>query len=55
MEPGFVNAAGRDYHLLSTSHALHAADSLLPLDADGTRADIGLFFGCAALSCAATV
>ncbi|MBL0063340.1 MAG: T9SS type A sorting domain-containing protein [bacterium] len=45
MEPGFVNAAGRDYHLLSTSHALHAADSLLPLDADGTRADIGLFSG----------
>jgi len=45
MESGFVNAAGRDYHLLSTSHAMHAADSLLPLDADGTRADIGLYSG----------
>lgn len=44
-ESEFVNFAARDYRLLSTSRAIHAADSILPLDDDGTRADIGLFPG----------
>lgn len=44
-EPEFTNAGQRDYHVQSSSRAIHAADSLLPLDEDGTRADIGLYSG----------
>lgn len=43
--PEFIDYAHRDYRLSGTSKAVHAADSLLPLDDDGTRADIGLFPG----------
>ena len=44
-EPLFVDYAARDYRLQSESKAVQAADSLLPLDDDGTRADIGLYPG----------
>lgn len=44
-EPEFVDFAARDYRLLENSLAVHAGDSMLPNDRDGTRSDIGLYPG----------
>ena len=42
VDPGFVDAAQRDYHLLASSLLIDAGDPAL-VDPDGTRADIGAF------------
>jgi len=42
-DPAFVNHAAGDYHLTAASACVNAGDSTLPLDADGTPADIGTF------------
>jgi hypothetical protein len=41
--PLFVDAPSHAYHLRSGSPAIDAGDPAAPLDADGTRADIGRF------------
>jgi hypothetical protein len=40
-DPLFANASARDFHLLPSSPCIDAGDPASPLDADGSRADIG--------------
>jgi hypothetical protein len=42
--PGFVNAAGGDFHLANGSPCINAAEPAMT-DVDGTRADLGIFGG----------
>jgi hypothetical protein len=42
-DPKFVNALVNDYHLQSISPCIDAGDPAAALDADGTRADLGVF------------
>ncbi len=44
-DPEFVDAGARDYRLTTASPAIQAGDPLWPLDADGTRSDIGYSAG----------
>ncbi len=43
-DPQFVDTANGDYHLLASSPCIDAGDPELPLDPDGTVADIGAFY-----------
>jgi hypothetical protein len=42
-DPLFVNQAAHDFHLRAASPAINAGNPNSPLDADGTRADMGFF------------
>lgn len=42
-DPLFVAPASNDFHLLSGSPCINTGDPALPLDADGTRNDMGAF------------
>jgi hypothetical protein len=44
LDPGFVDAGTRDFHLTSTSPCIDAGDPDAALDPDGTIADIGAFY-----------
>ena len=46
LDPQFVDAAGRDYHLTENSPYIDAGPtwSSVPLDSDGTRPEIGAFY-----------
>ena len=43
LDPLFVNALKHDYHLAAGSPAINTGDPAAPLDADGTRADMGAY------------
>jgi hypothetical protein len=43
-DPGFIEPEYQDYRLSDTSPCIDAGDPDLPLDPDGTRADIGAFY-----------
>lgn len=42
-DPLFVNAAVGDYHLQSASPCIDAGDPAFPMDADGSRTELGFF------------
>jgi hypothetical protein len=44
LDPMFVDTASGDYHLLAGSPCIDAGDPELPLDPDGTVADIGAYY-----------
>lgn len=44
LDPQFVDAEAGDYHLTAGSPCIDAGDPELPLDPDGTVADIGAFY-----------
>jgi hypothetical protein len=41
VDPQFVNAAAKDFHLATGSPAIDSGDPAAPLDLDGTRTDMG--------------
>jgi hypothetical protein len=43
-DPLFVDRFSGDYHLLPNSPCIDAGDPTMPLDPDGTRADIGAYY-----------